>query len=107
MAQMVTGPATGRSSRVHEIGKVQVRNRALKPRNMIPVGPPTTQFRPRPGRTDGSEWLHQPTSEHVFGPLPAESPAARAAAASGPPWLLISVVLGAVAALVAGFALGA
>lgn len=104
MAQMLVGPATGRSGRVLELGKIEVRNRALKPRRVIPVGPPTTQFGARPGRGDGVEWLHQPTSEHVFGPLPGE----RARRPAAPlPWAILAAAAVGVLALVAGLALAA
>jgi|GEM_PF-3441704 len=94
----VTKSTTGPSARPSN-GSVVIKNTALRRRSYAKTGAPTTQGA-RPGRNDGAEWLHRPTTEHVFGDLPAEP----SAPASRVPWGVIAavaVVAGAVAALFA------
>jgi hypothetical protein len=75
--------------------RVLVKNRALKPRRVVASGPPT-KVGARPGKNEGPEWLHRPTSEHVFDALPPEVAPARSRA---PMWATVG--LAAVAAAVA------
>lgn len=96
MAQAISDVSAGQGPGRAD-GRVRIKNTALKPHRPVRTGAPTKQGA-RPGRNDGSEWLYHPTSEHVFGNLPAEEPApTEAPAAAGWPWWPALALAGALA----------
>lgn len=99
MGRAISQPQTSQGSRPSDV-RVLVKNRALKPRRIIASGPPT-KMGARPGKNEGSEWLHSTTSEHVFDNLPPEVTRPRSKA---PVWAALGIA-GAIALVALAVAL--